>query len=408
VLAARVLGAVPAALKLRALKLRDPRDPPRLSHVLVRASSKKAGLPRGSRQKKPSLLELQREQKGVTVTQPRIMSASASRAPKPLLQKGEVHKEKFDDDAERWAEVRGYLIIFFCNALSCVALFLYVIGQIDAKQELQLEILFLVFKCILEMVTGKFGWELMLHHTAMILGFALNQLPSMQCWAWITVHQQLVHVPFAIRALWRLTLPALGYVRTEFSWRRRGLINVFWISWMLTVGYRTPLILANCILGYYGRRERVPTKVSGLWPGARVAKGAQWPDPLQARTHPPCRFFTQGWHDLARCGGTLDGRDARQPRPLMDQSHVAAAWPHGRAQPQRLVAPLLVPRGHAEHVRLWVSLCWLQRLVRRHAGEAPRRSPLPGALREEHAEVHGGEIKAAARRQAQGRPHPEG
>ena len=211
------------------------------------------------------------------------MSASANHAPKPLLKKGEVHKEKFDDEAERWAEVRGYLIIFFCNALSCVALLLYATGRIDAKQELQLEILFLLFKCVLEMVTGKFGWELMLHHTAMILGFALNQLPSMQCWAWITVHQQLVHVPFAIRALWRLTLPALGYVKTEFSWRRRGLINVFWISWMLTVGYRTPLILANCVLGYYGRLEPVPTKVSGLRPvrvqrqsGCSVAKqGAQ-------------------------------------------------------------------------------------------------------------------------------------
>lgn len=188
------------------------------------------------------------------------MSASADHAPKPLLKKGEVHKEKFDDEAERWAEVRGYLIIFFCNALSCVALLLYATGRIDAKQELQLEILFLLFKCVLEMVTGKFGWELMLHHTAMILGFALNQLPSMQCWAWITVHQQLVHVPFAIRALWRLTLPALGYVKTEFSWRRRGLINVFWISWMLTVGYRTPLILANCVLGYYG--------AGMVWPAA--------------------------------------------------------------------------------------------------------------------------------------------
>lgn len=199
------------------------------------------------------------------------MNASTSHAPKPLLKKGEVHKEKFDDEAERWAEVRGYLIIFFCNALSCVALLLYVTGRIDAKQELQLEILFLLFKCVLEMVTGKFGWELMLHHTAMILGFALNQLPSMQCWAWITVHQQLVHVPFAIRALWRLTLPALGYVKTEFSWRRRGLINVFWISWMLTVGYRTPLILANCVLGYYGRLELCPQKCPGSGRGVRAA-----------------------------------------------------------------------------------------------------------------------------------------
>jgi len=215
------------------------------------------------------------------------MSASASRAPKLLLKKGEVHKEKFDDDAERRKEVHGYLIIFFCNALSCVALALYVTGQIDAKQELQLEILFLVFKCILEMATGKFGWELMLHHTAMILGFALNQLPSMECWAWITVHQQLVHVPFAIRALWRLTLPALGYVRTEFSWRRRGLINVFWISWMLTVGYRTPLILANCVLGFYGASMLWPA-VAGFFMAVTLASldrswtKAMWPRPGSA------------------------------------------------------------------------------------------------------------------------------
>ena len=263
-----------------------------------------------------------------------------SHTPKPLVKKGEVHKEKFDDDAERRKEVRGYLIIFFCNALSCVALALYVTGQIDAKHELQLEILFLVFKCILEMATGKFGWELMLHHTAMILGFALNQLPSMQCWAWITVHQQLVHVPFAIRALWRLTLPALGYVRTEFSWRRRGLINVFWISWMLTVGYRTPLIVGNCILGYYGRRERVP-KSAWLWPAPAQT--------LPACTHPLRRFHTQGGHALARCGGALDGLDARQPRPLVDQGHVAATG-LGRGAIQRLLAPLLVPRRHADHV----------------------------------------------------------
>ena len=29
---------------------------------------------------------------------------------------------------------------------------------------------------------------------------------------------------------------------------------------------RTPLILANCVLGYYGRLEPVPTRVSGLRP----------------------------------------------------------------------------------------------------------------------------------------------
>jgi hypothetical protein len=203
---------------------------------------------------------------------------------KPLLKKGEVHKERFEDESERWKEVKGYLIIFFCNALSCVALGLYASGLIDAAQELQMEILFLLFKGVLEVVTGKFGWELMLHHTAMIAGFALNQLPSMRCWAFITVHQQLVHVPFAIRALWRLTLPALGYVRTEFSWRRRGLINIFWITWFLIVGYRTPLIMGHCIIGYTRQRKR-RSDGRARRPGT-AARGPEEPPPPRAAGAP--------------------------------------------------------------------------------------------------------------------------
>jgi len=167
------------------------------------------------------------------------------------LKKGEVHKEKFEDDAERWKEAQGYMIIFFCNALSCVAVALYLAGLIDPPQELRLEIVFLFVKGVIEVVTGKFSWELLLHHTAMLLGFGFNQASSMRCWAFITVHQQFVHVPFAIRALWRLTLPSLGYISSETSWRRRGLINMFWITWFFIVGYRTSYIVCYCLNGWF-------------------------------------------------------------------------------------------------------------------------------------------------------------
>ena len=92
------------------------------------------------------------------------------------------------------------------------------------------------------MYQGKFSWALLLHHSAMILGFWFNAQPSLQCFSWIVVHQQYVHFPFAIRALWRLTLPKLGYISSELSWRRRFVSNFFWMTWMFVVGYRTPLI----------------------------------------------------------------------------------------------------------------------------------------------------------------------
>ena len=137
------------------------------------------------------------------------------------------------------------MIIFACNALSCYALVLYMLGMIDSRRELQYETVFLFLKGGIEVITGKFSWELLLHHTAMIGGFLFNQHPTMRCWAFITVHQQYVHFPFAVRALWRLTLPAFGYFKTE-GWTRRGLVNSFWVQWMWTVGYRTPLIAGYC------------------------------------------------------------------------------------------------------------------------------------------------------------------
>jgi hypothetical protein len=41
---------------------------------------------------------------------------------KPLLKRGEKHKEKFEDDIDRRKEARGYMVVLACNLLSCWAL----------------------------------------------------------------------------------------------------------------------------------------------------------------------------------------------------------------------------------------------------------------------------------------------
>ena len=41
---------------------------------------------------------------------------------KLLIKRGEKHKEKFEDDAEKRAEARGYMVIMACNLTSCWAL----------------------------------------------------------------------------------------------------------------------------------------------------------------------------------------------------------------------------------------------------------------------------------------------
>ena len=43
----------------------------------------------------------------------------ADDAQKPLLKRGEKHKEKFEDDVDRRKEARGYMIVLACNLLSC-------------------------------------------------------------------------------------------------------------------------------------------------------------------------------------------------------------------------------------------------------------------------------------------------
>ena len=177
------------------------------------------------------------------------MAESSRKLVAGILKKGEVHKERFEDDSERWREAKGYIVVLLCNLLSCCSLAAYVVGRIDAAAELRWEAAFLVFKCAVEVRTGKFSFELLLHHSAMVLGFFANQHASMRCWVFITVHQQFVHVPFALRAAWRLTLPAMGYIGSETSWLRRGLAKVFWITWMFSCGYRTPLILGYSAFG---------------------------------------------------------------------------------------------------------------------------------------------------------------
>ena len=82
----------------------------------------------------------------------------------------------------------------------------------------------------------------------MVVGFAANQHASMRCWVFVTVHQQFVHVPFALRAAWRLTNPALGYFGDGTA--RRTLDALFWASWMVSCGYRSLLVFGYCAYCY--------------------------------------------------------------------------------------------------------------------------------------------------------------
>jgi hypothetical protein len=155
----------------------------------------------------------------------------------------EVHKEKFKDDAERRSVAIGYVIIMVCNGLSVWSLAQYMFNGMPPAVELDYELAFLVIKTIIEMMTNKFSWPLLLHHTATFIGIAFfSKHEDLQCVTWVVVHQQLVHFPFMVRAAWRLTLPALGYNKKLLSYRRRFLSNFFWMSWMFIIGYRTPIL----------------------------------------------------------------------------------------------------------------------------------------------------------------------
>ena len=118
----------------------------------------------------------------------------------------EVHKEKFKDDAERRSVAIGYVIIMVCNGLSVWSLAQYMFNGMPPAVELDYELAFLVIKTIIEMMTNKFSWPLLLHHTATFIGIAFfSKHEDLQCVTWVVVHQQLVHFPFMVRAAWRLT-----------------------------------------------------------------------------------------------------------------------------------------------------------------------------------------------------------
>lgn len=154
----------------------------------------------------------------------------------------EVHKEKFKDDAERRSVAIGYVIIMVCNGMSVWSLAQYMFNGMPPNVELNYELAFLVIKTIFEMLTNKFSWPLLLHHTATFIGVFYSKHEDLRCFTWVVVHQQVVHFPFMIRAAWRLTLPALGFNKKLLSWRRRFLSNFFWMSWMFIIGYRTPVL----------------------------------------------------------------------------------------------------------------------------------------------------------------------
>ena len=137
----------------------------------------------------------------------------------------------------------GYVIIMILNGMSVWSLTQYMFNGMTPSTELDFELGFLVIKTVVEMATNKFSWPLLVHHTATFIGIAwFSRREELRCVMWIVVHQQLVHFPFMVRAAWRLTLPALGYNKKLLSYRRRFLSNFFWMSWMFTIGYRTPLM----------------------------------------------------------------------------------------------------------------------------------------------------------------------
>jgi len=162
----------------------------------------------------------------------------------PRLRAKEKHVEKFATEEERASAIRGYVVVLCCNLLSCGSLLAYATGAIDGAAELRWEILFLAVKTAVEVATGKFTTSLLLHHLGMCFGFALNQHASMTCWVFMLVHLQFVHVPFALRACWRLAMPEL---RVATPAARTRLDVAFWATWAACCAYRTPLVFGYCL-----------------------------------------------------------------------------------------------------------------------------------------------------------------
>jgi hypothetical protein len=95
------------------------------------------------------------------------------------------------------------------------------------------------------------------------------------------------------------------------SWRRRGLINLFWLTWMFSCGYRTVLIIAYCtvalavvdgytwqpVMGYFfalvlGSLDRAWTKA--MWPKPHQARAAWAGGGSGMGRRCPCRAAAHG------------------------------------------------------------------------------------------------------------------
>jgi hypothetical protein len=94
--------------------------------------------------------------------------------------------------------------------------------------------------------TGKLSTALVVHHTIMLIGFLAVQFHWAACYVWIVVHVQLVHIPFALRAVWRLLMPELRIAPPD-SLLREAVDAAMWASWMTIVVYRTSLVVVYCI-----------------------------------------------------------------------------------------------------------------------------------------------------------------
>jgi hypothetical protein len=88
----------------------------------------------------------------------------------------------------------------------------------------------------LQAVTGKMSFPLIVHHVMMVMALIWLQKDWTRCYLWLIVHAQLVHVPFALRALWRLMMPSLRCIPPSLGWMREVVDALFWATWMVTIG----------------------------------------------------------------------------------------------------------------------------------------------------------------------------
>ena len=131
--------------------------------------------------------------------------------------------------------------------------------------------------------TDKLSLPLVVHHSIMLMGFITVQHPWAHCYVWIVVHVQLVHIPFALRAVWRLLMPELR-LALPGSLLRDAVDATMWASWMTIVVYRTSLVVLYCFwahlvvnLGLWALLALV--LVSGIGMLDKGWTEAMWPKP---------------------------------------------------------------------------------------------------------------------------------